>query len=61
LDERIKLGTEETSPKLPSRFARLAPPVASEHGLTSAAAIESGMQEKRKEFVEKGSEVYPKT
>jgi hypothetical protein len=56
-----KPGTEETSPKLPSRFARLAPPVASEHGLTSAEAIESGMQEKRKEFVEKGSEVYAKT
>jgi phosphomethylpyrimidine synthase len=34
---------------------------AAEHGLTSEEAIESGMQEKRKEFVEKGSEVYAKT
>jgi phosphomethylpyrimidine synthase len=34
---------------------------ATEHGLTDAEAIESGMQEKRKEFVEKGSEVYAKT
>ena len=31
---------------------------AAEHGLTDAEAIESGMREKRKEFVEKGSEVY---
>jgi len=34
---------------------------AAEHGLTNEAAIESGMQEKRKEFVESGSEVYAKT
>jgi phosphomethylpyrimidine synthase len=34
---------------------------AAEHGLTNEAAIESGMQEKRKEFVEKGSEIYAKT
>jgi phosphomethylpyrimidine synthase len=34
---------------------------AAEHGLTNAEAIESGMEEKRKEFVEKGSEVYAKT
>ena len=34
---------------------------AAEHGLTSAEAIESGMQEKRKEFVENGAEVYAKT
>ena len=27
---------------------------AAEHGLTDAEAIESGMQEKRKEFLEKG-------
>ncbi len=31
---------------------------AAEHGLTDAEAIESGMQEKRKEFLEKGAEVY---
>jgi phosphomethylpyrimidine synthase len=31
---------------------------AAEHGLTNAEAIESGMEEKRKEFVEQGSEVY---
>jgi phosphomethylpyrimidine synthase len=31
---------------------------AAEHGLSEAEAIESGMQEKRKEFVEKGAEVY---
>ncbi len=34
---------------------------AAEHGLTNEAAIESGMQEKRKEFVESGAEVYAKT
>jgi len=31
---------------------------AMERGLTDAEAIESGMQEKRKEFLEKGAEVY---
>jgi hypothetical protein len=30
-------------------------------GLTNAEAIESGIEEKRKEFVEQGSEVYAKT
>jgi len=34
---------------------------AAERGLTDAEAIESGMQEKRKEFLEKGAEVYAKT
>jgi hypothetical protein len=34
---------------------------AAEHGLTDAEAIESGLQEKRKEFLEQGSEVYAKT
>jgi phosphomethylpyrimidine synthase len=34
---------------------------AKERGLTDAEAIESGMQEKRKEFLEKGAEVYAKT
>ena len=34
---------------------------AAEHGLTSAEAIESGMQEKRKEFLEQGAELYAKT
>jgi len=34
---------------------------AAERGLTDTEAIESGMQEKRKEFLEKGSEVYAKT
>jgi len=34
---------------------------AAEHGLTDAEAIESGIQEKRKEFLEKGAEVYAKT
>jgi phosphomethylpyrimidine synthase len=33
---------------------------AAEHGLTDAEAIESGMQEKRKEFVEKGAQLYAK-
>jgi phosphomethylpyrimidine synthase len=33
---------------------------AAEHGLTNEAAIESGMQEKKKEFLESGSEVYAK-
>jgi phosphomethylpyrimidine synthase len=34
---------------------------AMERGLTDAEAIESGMQEKRKEFLEKGAELYAKT
>jgi phosphomethylpyrimidine synthase len=34
---------------------------AEEHGLTEAEAIESGMQEKREEFLEKGAEVYART
>jgi hypothetical protein len=34
---------------------------AAEHGLTNEAALESGLQEKRKEFLEKGAEVYAKT
>jgi phosphomethylpyrimidine synthase len=34
---------------------------AAEHGLPDAEAIESGMQEKRKEFLEKGAEIYAKT
>jgi phosphomethylpyrimidine synthase len=34
---------------------------AAEHGLTNEAAIESGMEEKRKEFLEQGAEVYAKT
>jgi len=33
---------------------------AAEQGLAESEAIESGMQEKRKEFVEKGSELYAK-
>jgi len=33
---------------------------AAEHGLTNDEAIESGMQEKRKEFLEQGAEVYAK-
>jgi phosphomethylpyrimidine synthase len=34
---------------------------AAEHGLTNEAALESGLQEKRKEFLDKGAEVYAKT
>jgi len=34
---------------------------AMERGLTDAEAIESGMQEKRKEFLEKGAEGYAKS
>jgi phosphomethylpyrimidine synthase len=33
---------------------------AAEHALTDAEAIESGLQEKRKEFLEKGAELYAK-
>ena len=33
---------------------------AAEQGIAEAEAIELGMQEKRKEFLEKGSEVYAK-
>jgi len=31
---------------------------AAEHGLTDAEAFESGMQEKRKESLQKGAEIY---
>ena len=34
---------------------------AMERGLTDAEAIESGMQEKRKEFLEQGAEGYAKS
>ena len=34
---------------------------AMKRGLTDAEAIESGMQEKRKEFLEKGAEGYAKS
>jgi hypothetical protein len=34
---------------------------AAEHSLTNEAAIESGMREKRKEFLEQGAEIYAKT
>ena len=34
---------------------------AAEHGITDAEAVESGMKEKRKEFLEKGAELYAKT
>jgi phosphomethylpyrimidine synthase len=34
---------------------------ASEHGLTNAQAIERGLEEKSREFVEQGSDVYAKT
>jgi phosphomethylpyrimidine synthase len=34
---------------------------AAEHGLTEAEAIESRMQEKRKEFLKKDAEVYART
>ena len=33
---------------------------AAEHGVSEAEALESGMQEKRKEFVAKGAEAYTK-
>lgn len=33
---------------------------AAERSLTDAEAIESGLQEKKKEFLEKGAEVYTK-
>jgi hypothetical protein len=33
---------------------------AAEHGLSESKAIESGIQEKRKEFLEKGAEIYAK-
>jgi phosphomethylpyrimidine synthase len=33
---------------------------AAEQGINESEAIESGMQEKRKEFVETGAELYPK-
>jgi phosphomethylpyrimidine synthase len=34
---------------------------AAEQGLTDTEAIESGLNEKSKEFVERGAEVYAKT
>ena len=33
---------------------------AAEQGINEEAAIEEGLQEKRKEFLEKGAEVYSK-
>ncbi len=33
---------------------------AAEHGLSETEALESGLQEKKKEFLEKGAEVYAK-
>ena len=33
---------------------------AAEQGLAESEALESGMQEKRREFLEKGAEVYAK-
>jgi len=33
---------------------------AAEHGLTNEAAIERGLEEKSREFVEQGSDVYAK-
>ncbi len=33
---------------------------AAEQGIAEAEALESGMQEKRKEFVEQGAELYAK-
>jgi phosphomethylpyrimidine synthase len=33
---------------------------AAEQGLAEAEAVESGLQEKAKEFVEKGAEIYAK-
>ena len=33
---------------------------APEHGLTDAEAIESGMEQKKKELVEQGAELYAK-
>ena len=34
---------------------------AAEHGLTDAETIEIGLEEKSREFVEQGSDVYAKT
>jgi phosphomethylpyrimidine synthase len=34
---------------------------AAEQGLTESEALESGMGEKRKEFLEKGAELYART
>ena len=34
---------------------------AAEHGLTNTEAIERGLEEKSREFVEQGSDVYAKT
>ena len=34
---------------------------AAEHGLTNEAAIESGLKEKSREFIEQGADVYAKT
>ena len=34
---------------------------AAEHGLTSAGAIESGLQQKAEQFVKGGAEVYANT
>jgi len=42
------------------RITEDVPKYAAERDLTDAEAIESGMQEKKKEFLEKGAEIYSK-
>jgi len=54
------LGTSTSTPQSPSSF-RAQRKYAAERGLTDAEVIESGMREKRKEFLEKGAEFYAKT
>ena len=34
---------------------------ATEHGLSETEALESGIEEKRKEFLDKGAKLYAKT
>ena len=55
--DRRSLGVGGCSMKITEDVRKYA----AEHGLTSEEAIESGMQEKRKEFLEQGAEVYART
>ena len=53
---RRSLGEEGCSMKITEDVRKFA----AEQGISEEAALEVGLQEKAKEFVEKGSEVYAK-
>jgi phosphomethylpyrimidine synthase len=56
LSEIVRCGPHFCSTRITEDVRKYA----AERGLTAAEAIESGMQEKRKEFLEKCAEIYAK-